>query len=268
MKPSISILGGGWLGAPLANKLKKLRHSVKVATRSQQRTEMLSQKELASFQIDTDAQSGDLNAFLASDILIINIPNKNLAGFEWLAQQIAESAISKILFISSTSVYKPQPLPITEHCQAEDNEHPLVKIERLLQAIPAVETSILRFAGLIGPKRHPGNFFKHGRPVADPDAPVNLIHLDDCIGIIQAIIQQQAWGEVFNGCASTHPSKREFYSAARASLGLPAPEFAENSSSLVKCVNNTKIKQKLGFEFKFDQLLDKKLFKACMLAPE
>jgi hypothetical protein len=47
--------------------------------------------------------------------------------------------------------------------------------------------------------------------VQQPYAPVNLIHRDDCIGIINAIIEQNVWAEVFNGCADTHPFKADIH---------------------------------------------------------
>ena len=87
------------------------------------------------------------------------------------------------------------------------------------------------------------------------DAPVNLIHLDDCLGIIDAILQQQAWGETFNGCADTHPSKREFYSYARKLMGLPAPEFDTETEVKYKIISNQKIKTKLNYTFQHPDLM-------------
>jgi len=255
MSINISILGSGWLGLPLAQQLQRAGHNVKVATRSDARLHQLASDGLSAFQIDIDAASGDISGFLQSNILIINIPNKNVESFQWLAQQISLSPINKILFISSTSVYKPWPTPVSEDCGALDPNHPLVQIEQLLSGLENIEATVIRFAGLIGPKRNPANFFKNGKSVADSDSPVNLIHLQDCIGIIEAIIAQQAWGDVFNGCATSHPSKREFYSAARQALGKELPNFADSANSAIKSVANNKLKQKLGYEFIHDDLM-------------
>jgi len=84
---------------------------------------------------------------------------------------------------------------------------------------------------------------------------VNLIHRDDCIGIIDAIIDQQAWGEVFNGCADTHPGKREFYTYARQLLDIPAPEFAHDAEQAFKIVSNAKVKQLLDYQFMFPDVM-------------
>lgn len=263
MMQNISILGGGWLGQPLAQTLLKNGHSIKVATRSNERLQHLNEQGLNAYQLDIDTQQGEITRFLQSELLIVNIPNKNVAAFEWLVQQVAQSPIKQVLFISSTSVYNTYPEPISEHSPAFNPAHPLACIERLWQQQNTLQTTVIRFAGLIGPNRHPGNFFKHGRPVPNPEAAVNLIHLDDCLGIIQAVIDQQVWDEVLNGCASTHPSKRDFYSAARASLGLSPPVFADDTQLPTKCIDNSKVKSRLEYRFNYDALLQETLFAAC-----
>lgn len=189
-------------------------------------------------------QLDDISEFLNSDILIINITSKNLSGFRDLIKQIEISSIQKVLFISSTSVYQNLNREVSEDEQAEDRESPLWQIEQQFQASGRFQTTIIRFSGLVDSRRHPGRFFLNGRRIPQADAPVNLIHLQDCLGIIEAVIHQQAWGEVFNGCADTHPTKREFYSYARNLLELPSHNlitqaiFATKSSAIKKLKPN------------------------------
>ncbi|WP_460879252.1 hypothetical protein [Pontibacter rugosus] len=57
------------------------------------------------------------------------------------------------------------------------------------------------------------------------DAPVNLIHLDDCVAILQRIVEQGKWGKVYHASADGHPLRRDFYHAAALALGLAPPEF-------------------------------------------
>jgi len=153
------------------------------------------------------------------------------------------------LFVSSTSVYKNLNGEVIEDEQAEQLTSPLYQIEQLFRQNKSFNTTILRLSGLIGYSRHPGRFFRPGKSIEQADTPVNLIHRDDCIGIIQTIIEKQAWGEVFNGCADSHPSKREFYTYARRLLGLPAPECAAETTPAYKIVSNAKVKEKLAYQF-------------------
>jgi nucleoside-diphosphate-sugar epimerase len=142
---------------------------------------------------------------------------------------------------------------------------PLLEIEKLFLTNSQFETSVIRFAGLIGYQRHPGRFFIQKdedntlscKAIRNPEGLVNMIHRDDCIGIIQAVIKQQSWGEVFNGCSSQHPTRREFYSWAIADYcGEEKLEmkFLEDANSSFKIIDNNKVKNHLTYQFTQDDL--------------
>lgn len=215
----------------------------------------MNQAGFNTYLVDIDQDSPIETHFLDADILIINITCKNLVGFERLVQEIERSSVSKVLFVSSSSVYQNLNREVTEDEAAENPDSPLFQIEQLFQQSSGFETSILRFSGLVGPGRHPGRFFRGGKVIKQPEAPINLIHLDDCIGIIDAILSHYAWGEVFNGCSDSHPSKREFYTQACGSAGFPIPEFAVAQTPAFKIVSNHKIKHQLGFHLHHPDLI-------------
>ncbi len=188
--------------------------------------------------------------------MIINIPSKNITGFKALVNEIEKSAIEKVLFVSSTSVYDNLNQTIDESMGLESEDKPLSKIEALFRTSSKFKTTIVRFAGLIGYGRHPGRFFASGKIVKDPDGYVNLIHRDDCIAIIDQLVEQKIWGEVFNCCADSHPSKREFYTAAAQSIDMDIPQFANPGCSSFKIISNEKIKQYLNYRFLHADLMD------------
>lgn len=251
---SISILGSGWLGLPLADHLVQQGHTVKASTRSIERSKDIEAIGAKSFVVDIDGPLAETGEFLDADILLVNITSKNSEGFHRLINEIEKSQVRKVIFVSSTSVYKNTNGVVSEDTGSENQTSPLYLIENLFLSNKSFNTTVIRFAGLIGFNRHPGRFFGE-RKIPQPDAPVNLIHRDDCIAIIDSIIKQDLWGEVFNACADTHPSKREFYSNARQSLGLPVPEFEESADSGYKIVSNEKIKQAPGYRFIHADLL-------------
>ena len=254
---NISILGSGWLGLPLANELIKLGHTIHLSTRSADKLKVLA--DIASstaYLVDIDDLSNDIQAFLATEILIINITSKNKDGFANLIKQIETSTIKNVLFISSSSVYSPVNGVVSEDDGMESADSLLYQIEQMFKSNTHFKTTILRLSGLIGYSRHPGNFFKKGKVVQQPDAPVNLIHRDDCIGIITSILKQAAWGETFNGSASTHPTKREFYSYASGLLNIPNPEFStESDSDTYKIVSSEKVIKQLGYQFIYPDVM-------------
>lgn len=250
----ISILGSGWLGLPLAETLVKQGYIVNASTRSESRFDEIKATGAKPFVVDIKQLDDSVDDFLEADVLIINITSKDIEAFTNLIGRIELSGIAQVLFVSSTSVYENTNATVTESDNAENPESPLIQIENLFRANTSFDTTVVRFAGLIGYSRHPGRFFGE-RKVPQADAPVNLIHRDDCINILIRIIERTAWGEVFNACADTHPRKRKFYSQARKNLGLPPPAFEESGESRYKIVSNDKIKQALDYRFIHADLL-------------
>lgn len=253
---TISILGSGWLGLPLAESFINKGFVVKASTRSAEKITQLSALKAEAFIVDVDNISNSIQAFLNSSILIINITSKNIPGFKQLLAEIEKSAIEKVLFISSTSVYDNLNQTIDESMGLESEHKPLSQIEALFRASPKIETTILRFAGLIGYNRHPGRFFASGKVIKDPDGYVNLIHRDDCIAIITQLIEDDIWGEAFNCCADTHPKKRDYYPKAAKSIGMTTPKFANPGSTAFKIISNQKIKHRLNYHFLHADLMD------------
>jgi nucleoside-diphosphate-sugar epimerase len=254
---NISILGSGWLGLPLATDLIKHGYTINLSTRSADKITMLSNMKSTPYLVDIEELSYDVQSFLAAELLIINITSKNQVGFTKLIEQIEQSTIKKILFISSSSVYQSDKGIVNEDDGMENFDSPLYQIEQMFMANRHFKTTILRLSGLIGYSRHPGNFFSNGKIVQQPDAPVNLIHRDDCIGIINAIIEHDAWNTVFNGCAPTHPTKRKFYSHSRELLNLANPEYSVQSDDNMnyRIVSNSKLIEQLDYQFLYPDVM-------------
>jgi nucleoside-diphosphate-sugar epimerase len=268
----ISILGSGWLGLPLAIELSHANFHIKASSRGPERLAQLRKAGIEAQAYDIEVLNARKNThenkFLQADILIINITSKNIEAYTQLIEEIENSTIQQVLFISSTSVYQNSAhldsKAITENDEAALKPCPLLDIEGLFQNNAHFKTSIIRFSGLIGYQRHPGRFFLttteddsvYCKTIKNPDARVNMIHRDDCIGIIRAVIDQNCWDEVFNACASQHPTRREFYQAALNHLGDYEPVFSGQTDSRGKVISNHKVKEQLSYSFLHDDLLD------------
>ena len=250
---TISILGSGWLGLPLAKHLVMMGNRVNASTTSESRLSELTSRKVEPFIIDISKLSSNINTFLQANVLIINIPSKNIDGFSDLINEIHKSEIKKVLFVSSTSVYKSSDKVITEHGDLADSN--LVTIENLFRSNSHFSTTIVRFAGLMGYNRHPGRFFPQGRAIPNPKGVVNMIHQDDCIAILNRIIEMEIWNDIFNACADQHPTRRAFFSKAALELDLPIPDFLENSVNKFKCISNEKLKSYLKYEFIYPDIL-------------
>jgi nucleoside-diphosphate-sugar epimerase len=258
----ISILGCGWLGLPLAKALLKDGFSVNASTTSPDKTPLLENSGLHPFLIELKetGTTGDLTSFLDNAItLIIDIPPKlraeNAANFVLKIQNIVpfieKSTIENVLFISSTSVFADENKVVTETTMP----HPetgsgiqLLATEKLLQQNTAFRTTVLRFSGLIGEDRHPIRFMAGRENLENPLGPVNLIHQDDCIAIIQKIIAHNFWGETLNATSPQHPERQAYYTQKAIAFNLPIPQFISGPASGKK-IDAAPLIKKLGYTF-------------------
>lgn len=257
----VSILGCGWLGLPLAKALIAQDYIIKGSTTTPAKLDLLKEVGVKPFLISLSQTGPEGNTFdfiKGSEVLIIDVPPKAKSGESYVAKiknltpYIEKSGIKKVLFVSSTSVYADDNSIVTEDTIPNpdtESGRQLVVTEKLLQQNLRFKTTVLRFGGLIGEDRHPVYHLAGRQNIANPDAPVNLIHRDDCIGIIKAIIKTEAWGEVYNGVAPYHPIRKQYYTQKAKELGLEAPVFEEGKEYMGKTVTSPKVDSILQYNF-------------------
>ncbi|MBV5314855.1 MAG: NAD(P)H-binding protein [Prolixibacteraceae bacterium] len=263
----ISILGCGWLGVPLARHLLDNGFTVKGSVTSTEKFDLLQNAGIQPYKIVLNEKLAEVNdsTFFDCDVLIISIPPRRIAEIEsvfpaqiaGLISLILESEIQKVIFISSTSVYPENLQTASESDELfpdKSSGKALVIAENLFKSLSDFKTTIVRFGGLIGADRNPARFLlKSGQAV--PNTPVNLIHQDDCIGIIEAIIEQELWGETLNACCPEHPLKKDFYGKAALISGLTEPSIS-NDPEAFKIIDSSKLLRLLNYQFKYQSPMD------------
>ena len=254
MNKTISILGCGWLGSTLAVELISKGYRVYGSTTSNIKVRKLEAKGITPFVIDLGNKDINIYDFLSSYILIIAITSKNITDFKNFIKKVEKSEVQKVLFVSSTSVYPNTNGIVTE--ETHTNNSPLADIEKLFKSNSFFESTIIRFGGLFGYDRKPGNFFKSGKKIENPEGYINFIHRDDCIRIIEQIIVKDAWNKVLNACSDSHPTRREFYLNEAKKLDKSRVFFNEKSENDYKIVNSEILKKLLDYEFEYDNLMD------------
>ena len=129
-----------------------------------------------------------------------------------------------------------------------------MQTENQFLAIPNVQVCVLRPAGLVGPGRHPGRFFRDKIDVPNGLTPINLIHLEDVIGILQCLIENPEARGRYHACSPEHPGKEDFYRQAAESLKLKAPGFIREKKNY-KIISSERVQEELGYRFKYPDLL-------------
>ncbi len=262
---SVSILGCGWLGYPLAQKLLDLGYLVKGSTTSPEKLVVFKEAGISPFLLNFNAnEDWDtlLQDFLVADVLVIAIPpgrtdERRTAFrqiFEVLAKAINNTTFKQLILISSTSVYGEHNTQVDEETPAQPTEPSGVLVLEIEQKIAQMGKPycLLRMAGLIGPGRHPARFFAGKKDIPNGLAPVNLIHLDDAVNAALFIIKNAQTG-IINACAPSHPSRADFYTLAAQKAGQISPQFQCNLTSW-KQVNSTRLTAQ-GFCFQHPDLI-------------
>lgn len=262
----ISILGAGWLGLPLAIRLKEDGYNVKASTTSPDKLNVLSGHKIQPFllKLDSDMQNiSTLEDFLDTDLLLINIPpgtkkdpdnDVHVRQMELLAQKLRQRPVSRIIYVSSTSVYADRDgEAIREDESVQVGNRVLFEAEEVVRSLDT-DYCILRMGGLTGYDRNLVRFFAGKKKLKGGENPVNLIHRDDCVAIIASLIgtdNPEAWNEAYNCCSPVHPLKKDFYTGLARRFELPLPEFISGDRSGWKMISPDKLISCLGYRYVF-----------------
>lgn len=265
MIKSITIAGLGWLGQPLANRLISLGYNVKGSVTTIAKATLLQRHgfNACPMEISETGIKGEISALLDNtDCLILMIPPglRRNTGADYvlkmvhLLREIKSSEVKKIILVSSTSVYEDSQGTVTEKDEPKPETiagKQLRQVEELFINTEAFKTTVVRFGGLIGGSRKPARYLVGRKDLKDGNAPINLIHRNDCINILIEIIKQDAFGTVFNAVNPHHPKKSDYYFQKTKEMGMEPPTFIEgNPDEIFKQVDSENLKSVLGYVFK------------------
>jgi len=257
---TVSILGCGWFGFALAKELISIGYKVKGSTTSPEKISKLTEAGIDAYLVNFTLESVSADyTFFDTDVLFISIPPKRnsseLATYPDKIRSILESVkadSTKIILISSTSVYGDDNKIVNEKTETNPDTESgkvILAAEEIFKNQFPSDYTIIRFAGLIGPERNPGRFFAGKTNVPNGLAPVNLIHQQDAVAIAISILENNAYGRIYNACSPEHPLKKDFYRKAAYDSGLETPEFIEEKTSW-KIVESLNVPEFLNYEFK------------------
>lgn len=259
----VSVCGCGWLGLPMARRLNQSGYETFGSKQTQEGAEVLEQEGIQGvvvrLPLPLEAHSPTLNAFLAADVMVLNVPpgRRTTSADEYSAKILSLSEAAKaagchrLIFISTTSVYGEAEGEITELTVPEpatESGRAHVALEQQLRQVWGDDLVVLRLAGLIGPQRHPVKFLAGRQGIANGGAPVNLVHQDDVISAVMAMLERWPAMKTLHLSAPQHPSREMYYREMARLAGLAMPEFQPGGEQ-GKWINASATVEALGLQW-------------------
>jgi nucleoside-diphosphate-sugar epimerase len=263
----IGVIGCGWLGKSLVCDLIEQKYHV-VATTQQQ--EKLSEIQSLGAQAEIiSLPFGDFNvnsaAIFYCETLVICIPPQLRKGkkdypkkIADIVQQAEKKQVKKIILISTTAVYGGLIGDVSESAVLKIDDEKVSIISQAEQKVLGFtgQSIVIRSAGLVGPNRHPGIFFRKKKLLTAPNSYVNLVHQKDVVSLIIALIKNKHVSGIFNAVSEMQVTKRHYYSIAASALKLPKPVFDEHSEvELGKQITGDKLRDYLNYQYQYDDLV-------------
>ena len=260
----ISIIGLGWFGMEFARTIAGKWEVIGTKTKPPS-----SQPEgitIFPMVLTPELQSEFLDEIFDADTAVVNIP-PSLDGVTddykiamlAMVRKLAASRVQHVIFLSSTGVFSSSQTVVDEDSKPAprtNREHLLRDVEMLfIQEFPR-KLSIVRPGGLVGPERFPAKFIAGKKGVKGANHPVNLVHRDDLIRLVEVIISKDLDQTIFHAVAAGHPRREDYYTAMSLKMGLPAPQFDQSDLTKGKEINGEKSKTWTGVKFQYDDPYD------------
>ena len=231
IKPSVAIIGLGWLGEPLALTLHQQGYVVSGTTTTSEKAQRLSQAGIDAIVWDINApQPKALPEALAAHTMIICVPPGKVEDYAHavgsVAKLAANAGVARLIFTSATSIYGGVGNKTEADAQPDSERGERMQAsEQAMHNSGVPEVLCLRLSGLVGGSREPGRFLA-GRSFDGGDEPINLVALEDLLRFMPAILAKDNWPSALNVSAPHHPSRKDFYGQAAKLRDLPPPTFA------------------------------------------
>jgi nucleoside-diphosphate-sugar epimerase len=274
----ISILGCGWLGSKIATYLIGKGNLVNGSTTKPQYDNYFERNKIRHYiiNIQQTLEASLIDAdFFNCDVLIISLaPSRHESDKGFFVNQIKVCAslakkfnIKQVIFISSTSIYGDAAQIAIEESELNPtlaSGISLKEAENILRQSTEFNTTILRLGGLIGYDRNPVETVSKQKTTGSLYVPVNLVHADDVVLIIEKIIEKNSYNETFNAVADHHPLRIQYYQKAYELTGKSPKPFEFDQNLGFKIIDNTKIKKALNYEFSLNNPLDIYTYKTLL----
>jgi nucleoside-diphosphate-sugar epimerase len=256
----VCLLGGGFIGRPLAIAFQNSGYDVTVVLKSHLRHNDFSKLGIKTI-ISEVGKSSPITDFGKFDILVVAYPIGRLASrqelmdqINWIGLGFPKDCIHRVFLTSSISVYPDGLGCVDELCTIRPEGYGAAQLgyEEALSQIYGAKLTIFRLAGLVGSdERLPGSFLAGKQHVPNALSPVNMVHQQDVVRFIMAAVIQRIQNEVINICYPSHPTRFDYYTLAAKALGYVPPTFSSEQIKKPRVISSNKSIEILGLSYEF-----------------
>lgn len=253
VSPTALIVGCGYLGMHTAARLLERGVSVFGTTRSETRAAQLAGLGIRPMlaHVTQPLTLAALRPALEADSLDVYYmvppgrPGRSptprqtvLGGTAHVLKALRNSGanVRRAVLVSSSAVYGQS---AGERVDADTEPAPGGERSRLLREGEKLWLNggeafyVLRLAGIYGPARIIGQeaVEQHAPLIGDPEALLNLIHVDDAVELLLAIMSADEPGRIELGCDGNPVPRLEYYTHLAERLGAPPPSVVDDEEA-------------------------------------
>lgn len=247
-KLKITVIGCGWLGLPLCERLLAAGHEIVTTTTTPKKYQETSAK-FNTVLFDVSSQIPDQN-LLSSDVIIYTIPPLGKNEVEHFFHAVNPTL--KIIFISSTSIYGKSQGDVTEETipEPQSKNGLILKSTEDYLRTHFKNLTIIRPGGLVGKDRHPVYSLQGKTGLTTGQELLHIVHLDDCLSALLKIIENNFWSMDFNLVNDLRLMKSDYYISEAKRLNLTPPQYHFSHQLNPTNISNAKSKKILGLIYK------------------
>ena len=266
---NIAIIGCGYVGSALGRTLGQAGHDVRGTTTRPERADDLRVLGIQPAVVMLNEIPAVASLLGDRQVVFLTIAAGRqdsdyrrvyVEGVRCLLSAVEGTSVKRIIYTSSTSVYgRSDGGWVDETSPTEpttDRGRLLLEAERtLLEGAEqiGVAATVLRLAGIYGPGREPASWLARcaGQERSDGDAYLNLVHRDDIVAALIALLDVPYRG-VLNLNDDAPTTRRDFYDRLAAASDVSPVRWTRRSESptLGRRVRNDLVKRTLGIVLK------------------
>lgn len=255
----ISIIGLGWLGFQLAEKLTENNFEVRGTTTTEEKIPALSKvaQKVEIMKLDElTVYKNSWPLFLDASIFILTIPPSKIENYATKMVDLLKlirdrNPKAKVIYTGSSSVYGNAVGEVDEHSPIQPqspNAKKIAGLEHYFQTLQDEEIAVLRLGGLVGPGRHPVKYLIGKSNIKGKNKGVNLIHSADIAEVVLRICKGEYPSGIYNLCCPEHPLKSDYYKQIAKKMNCSPPSFDKFDNQSGKLLICKKLKQ-LNYQF-------------------